>query len=88
MARSSSTATESTQDASEYGGWSNLFEDYLKELRRWASTKSSKYKRLETALKVLNDMIQDDTESPKKKIYEQKISLIDEMGWSPLTTHE
>ncbi|KAK3220701.1 hypothetical protein Dsin_014671 [Dipteronia sinensis] len=76
-----------------------LFKDNLKELRRWAGTKSSKYRtllliqerrcgRLGTALKVLNDMIQDNTEPSKKKLYEQKISLLDEIGWSHLATHE
>ncbi|KAK2653879.1 hypothetical protein Ddye_013735 [Dipteronia dyeriana] len=76
-----------------------LLEDNLKELRRWAGTKSSKCRtllviqerrcgRLGTALKALNDMIEDDAEPSKKKLYEQKISLLDEMGWSHLATHE
>lgn len=37
---------------------------------------------------VLGDIIQDDSEPPKKKLYELKISLLEELGWSHLTTYE
>ncbi|KAI9162128.1 hypothetical protein LWI28_024106 [Acer negundo] len=87
------------QSRPESGGQPDLFEDNFKELRQWVDTKSDKYNtllvirerrrgRLGTALKVLNDMIQDDAEPPKKKLYEQKISLLEEMGWNHLTTYE
>lgn len=44
--------------------------------------------RLGTALKALNDIIQDDGEPPKKKLYELKLSLLDEIGWSHLAMLE
>ncbi|KAG4118359.1 hypothetical protein ERO13_D11G009700v2 [Gossypium hirsutum] len=78
---------------------SDLFEENFKELTKWVDVKSSKYGtlyvlrerrfgRLGTALKVLNDMIQDDGEPPKKKFYEMKLSLLDEIGWNHLSTYE
>ncbi|XWS50506.1 hypothetical protein CRYUN_Cryun12cG0092700 [Craigia yunnanensis] len=78
---------------------SDLFEENFKELKKWVDLKSSKYGtlsvlrerrygRLGTALKVLNDMIQDDGEPPKKKLYELKLSLLDDIGWSHLSTYE
>ncbi|XP_022736823.1 tripeptidyl-peptidase 2-like isoform X2 [Durio zibethinus] len=77
---------------------SDLFEENFKELTKWVDLKSSKYGtlsvlcerrcgRLGTALKVLNDMIQDG-EPPKKKLYELKLSLLDDIGWSHLSTYE
>ncbi|XVE58530.1 hypothetical protein DITRI_Ditri04bG0176600 [Diplodiscus trichospermus] len=78
---------------------SDLFEENFKELAKWVDLKSSKYGtlfvlrerrggRLGNALKVLNEMIQDDGEPPKKKIYELKLSLLDEIGWTHLSTYE
>ncbi|RXI08399.1 hypothetical protein DVH24_022543 [Malus domestica] len=78
---------------------SDLFESNFKELQKWVEVKSSKYGtlsvlrekrsgRLGTALKVLNDVIQDDGEPPKKKLYDLKISLLDEIGWQHLAAHE
>ncbi|KAB2016864.1 hypothetical protein ES319_D08G122200v1 [Gossypium barbadense] len=78
---------------------SDLFEENFKELTKWVDLKSSKYGtlsvlrerrcgRLGTALKVVNEMIQDDGEPPKKKLYELKLSLLDEIGWSHLSTYE
>ncbi|XP_022724563.1 tripeptidyl-peptidase 2-like isoform X2 [Durio zibethinus] len=78
---------------------SDLFEENFKELMKWVDLRSSKYGtlsvlrerrcgRLGTALKVLNDMIQDDGEPPKKKLYELKLSLLDDIGWSHLSTYE
>ncbi|KAK8511926.1 hypothetical protein V6N12_074615 [Hibiscus sabdariffa] len=63
---------------------SDLFEENFKELTKWVDLKSSKYGtlfvlrerrcgRLGTALKVVNDMIHDDGEPPKKKLYELKL---------------
>ncbi|KAK1260823.1 hypothetical protein QJS04_geneDACA001995 [Acorus gramineus] len=75
------------------------FEENFKELKKWVDVKSSKYsmlvvvrerrcKRPGTALKVLVDMIQDDSDAPKKKLYELKIELLDEIGWSHLASYE
>ncbi|KAF5457840.1 hypothetical protein F2P56_021917 [Juglans regia] len=77
----------------------DVFEENFKELKRWVDVKSSKYGtllvlherrsgRLGTALKVLNDIIQEDGDPPKKKLYDLKISLLDEIGWSHLATYE
>ncbi|XP_050387526.1 tripeptidyl-peptidase 2, partial [Argentina anserina] len=75
------------------------FEDTFKELQKWVEVKSSKYGilsvtrekhhgRLGTALKVLNDMIQESAELPKKKLYEEKLVLLEEIGWQHLVTYE
>ncbi|KAF8379520.1 hypothetical protein HHK36_028958 [Tetracentron sinense] len=77
----------------------DLFEENFKELKKWVDVKSSKYGmllvirerrcgRLGTALKVLNDMIQDDGDPPKKKLYDQKLSLLDEIGWGHVASYE
>ncbi|OMO97822.1 hypothetical protein COLO4_14332 [Corchorus olitorius] len=92
---------DQTGDQSSVGSdkRSDLFEENFKELQKWVDLKSSKYGtlsvlrerrcgRLGTALKVLNDMIQDDGEPPKKKLYEMKLSLLDDIGWSHLSTYE
>lgn len=39
-------------------------------------------------VQVLNDLIRDESEPPKKKLYELKISLIDELGWPHIATYE
>lgn len=75
------------------------FEKNYKELEKWVDMKSSKYSmlslirerrrgRLGTALKVLNDLIQEDGEPPKKKLYDLKLSLLEESGWSHLVSYE
>ncbi|XP_065627698.1 tripeptidyl-peptidase 2-like [Quercus suber] len=97
----SSKDLEITRDQSqpEAGVQPDLFEENFKELKKWVDLKSSKYGtllvlrerrsgRLGTALKALNDIIQDDGEPPKKKLYELKLSLLDEIGWSHLATYE
>ncbi|KRH38464.1 hypothetical protein GLYMA_09G137200v4 [Glycine max] len=77
----------------------DLFEENFKELKKWVNVKSSKYgillvtrerrsQRLGTALKVLCDIIQDDAEAAKKKFYELKLSLLDEIGWTHLAAYE
>ncbi|XP_050220637.1 tripeptidyl-peptidase 2 isoform X2 [Mercurialis annua] len=87
------------KSAAGVGSQEDLFEENFKELRKWVDVKSSKYGtllvirerrrgRLGTALKALNDMIQDDTDPPKKKFYELKLSLLDEIGWSHLAAYE
>ncbi|XP_027110305.2 tripeptidyl-peptidase 2 isoform X1 [Coffea arabica] len=90
---------EGNQGASETDAKSDLFEDNFKELKKWVDVKSSKYGtlvvirerrsgRLGTALKALNDLIQDNAEPPKKKLYELKLSLLDQIGWSHLVLYE
>ncbi|KNA22818.1 hypothetical protein SOVF_030530 [Spinacia oleracea] len=75
------------------------FEATYKELRKWADVKTAKYgtlsvirerrcRRLGTALKVLNDMINDDEQPAKKKLYDLKLSLIEEIGWDHVATYE
>ncbi|KAG9146521.1 hypothetical protein Leryth_023879 [Lithospermum erythrorhizon] len=87
------------QAASHTATQPDSFEENFKELRKWVDIKSSKYGsllvirerrcgRLGTALKVLNDMIQDDGEPPKKKLFELKLSLLSEIGWNHLVTYE
>ncbi|KAG4939664.1 hypothetical protein JHK86_045805 [Glycine max] len=77
----------------------DLFEENFKELKKWVNVKSTKYgillvtrerraQRLGTALKVLCDIIQDDAEPAKKKFYELKLSLLDEIGWTHLAAYE
>ncbi|KAK7860932.1 tripeptidyl-peptidase 2 [Quercus suber] len=70
----SSKDLEITRDQSqpESGVQPDLFEENFKELKKWA----------------LNDIIQDDGEPPKKKLYELKLSLLDEIGWCHLATYE
>ncbi|KAK9994509.1 hypothetical protein SO802_024212 [Lithocarpus litseifolius] len=95
----SSKDLEITRDQSqpEAGVQPDLFEENFKELKKWVDLKSSKYgtllvlrerrSGLGTALKALNDIIQDDGEPPKKKLYELNLSLLDENGWSHLATY-
>ncbi|KAK4796287.1 hypothetical protein SAY86_028613 [Trapa natans] len=77
---------------------SDLFEENFKELKKWADVKSSKYGSLlvirerrcgrpGSALKALNNMIQEDTDPPKK-LYQMKLSLLEELGWSHLVSYE
>ncbi|KAL1831481.1 hypothetical protein ACET3Z_001132 [Daucus carota] len=75
------------------------FEENFKELIKWVEVKNSKYgtllvlrerrcRRLGTALKVVNEIIQDAGEPPKKKLYELRISLLGEIGWNHLVAYE
>ncbi|KAH0452237.1 hypothetical protein IEQ34_019536 [Dendrobium chrysotoxum] len=75
------------------------FEENFKELKKWVDVKSSKYcmlvvvwerrnQRLGTALKALCDLIQDESEPPKKKFYDLKIELLEEIGWTHLVFYE
>lgn len=77
----------------------DLFDENFKELKKWVDVKCTKYgillvthekrsQRIGTALKVLTDIIQDDTEPAKKKLYELKLSLLEEVGWNHLATYE
>lgn len=77
----------------------DLFEENFKELKKWEDVKSSRYRtlmvirerhngRLGTALKVLCDSIQDEPEPPKRKLYDLKIQLLEEIGWIHLVSYE
>ena len=77
----------------------DLFEENYAEFRKWADATSHKYglltvvrerhcKRLGSALKVLNDLIQDDSRPPEKKLYDLRLSLIEEIGWTHLVSYE
>ncbi|GAU24998.1 hypothetical protein TSUD_292090 [Trifolium subterraneum] len=94
--RAKDVDSEQSTDGSSHP---DLFEENFLELKKWVDVKSSKYgiltvtrerrsKRLGTALKVLCDIIQNDAESAKKKFYELKLSLLDEIGWKHLATYE
>ncbi|XP_010255392.1 PREDICTED: tripeptidyl-peptidase 2 [Nelumbo nucifera] len=87
------------ESAPDSGKQQDLFEENFKELKRWVDVQSSKYGmlsvvrerrsgRLGTALKVLNDIIKEDGEAPKKKLYDLKLSLLDEIGWSHVASYE
>ncbi|XP_071686212.1 tripeptidyl-peptidase 2 [Rutidosis leptorrhynchoides] len=80
-------------------GQPDLFEDTFKELQKWADAKSSKYNtlllirgrhsgRLGTALKVVNSMIEEEGDPAKKQLYEERISLLEQIGWGHLATYE
>ncbi|TVU28818.1 hypothetical protein EJB05_20353, partial [Eragrostis curvula] len=77
----------------------DVFEENYKELIKWVDAKSAKYGTLTvlrerrcgrpgTALKVLNDLIQDESEKSKKKLYDLRIQLVEEMGWAHVSTYE
>ncbi|WOL10116.1 tripeptidyl-peptidase 2 [Canna indica] len=91
----SSTTTNLDAPAEE----PDLFEETFKELKKWVDIKSTKYcmllvirerrcGRLGTALKFLNDMIDAEAELPKKKLYDLKIQLLDQIGWAHVTSYE
>ncbi|XP_020085377.1 tripeptidyl-peptidase 2 isoform X2 [Ananas comosus] len=84
---------------SKAGDQSDIFEENYKELKKWVDVKSAKYAmlvvvherrcgRLGTALKVLNDVIEDESEPPKKKLYDLRIQLLDEIGWAHVGSYE
>ncbi|KAL9317577.1 hypothetical protein ACSQ67_014094 [Phaseolus vulgaris] len=77
----------------------DFFKENFNELKKLVDVKCRKYgillvtnerrnQRLGTALKVLNDIIQDDAEPAKKKFYELKLSLLEEIGWTHFCTYE
>ncbi|XP_077225985.1 tripeptidyl peptidase ii [Tasmannia lanceolata] len=97
---SNSTGTKDSQSMMESSVLeSDLFEANFKELLKWVDVKPSKYGmllllrerrcgRLGTALKVLNDMIQEDSEPPKKSSYVLKLTLLNEIGWAHVASYE
>uniref|UniRef100_A0A0E0CPF6 tripeptidyl-peptidase II n=1 Tax=Oryza meridionalis TaxID=40149 RepID=A0A0E0CPF6_9ORYZ len=95
LAEIESLKTDESTEASA----KDAFEENYKELIKWVDAKTTKYGsltilrerrcgRLGTALKVLNDMIQDDSEQPKKRLYDLKIQLIEEIGWVHVSAYE
>ncbi|KAL0304275.1 UNVERIFIED_CONTAM: Tripeptidyl-peptidase 2 [Sesamum radiatum] len=90
---------EDAKAASDSSIKPDLFEENFKELKKWVDVKSSRYGtlfvirerhqgRLGTALKVLTDMIQEDGQPPKKKFYDLKLSLLEQIGWHHLVSYE
>uniref|UniRef100_A0A0D3F8K4 tripeptidyl-peptidase II n=1 Tax=Oryza barthii TaxID=65489 RepID=A0A0D3F8K4_9ORYZ len=95
LAEIESLKTDESTEASA----KDVFEENYKELIKWVDAKTTKYGsltvlrerrcgRFGTALKVLNDMIQDDSEQPKKRLYDLKIQLIEEIGWVHVSAYE
>lgn len=39
-------------------------------------------------VQVLDDLIQNENETANKKLYELKLGLLEELGWSHLVTYE
>ncbi|KAI4383106.1 hypothetical protein MLD38_008984 [Melastoma candidum] len=39
-------------------------------------------------VKVLNDMIQEDDDPPKRQLFELKLSLLEDIGWDHLLSYE
>ncbi|KAG6411347.1 hypothetical protein SASPL_129428 [Salvia splendens] len=71
----------------------DLFEENFKELQKWVHVKSTRYGTLyiireRRKLKVLSDMIQEDGQPPKKKFYDLKLSLLEQIGWDHLVSYE
>ncbi|KAF5731190.1 Tripeptidyl peptidase ii [Tripterygium wilfordii] len=92
-------AMDKTDESADDAVRQDLFEETFNELRKWVDIKSSRYGMLlvlhekrrgsvGTALKVLNDLLQDDREPPKKKLYELKISYLEDIGWNHLAVYE
>ncbi|KAM0869156.1 hypothetical protein ACQ4PT_040859 [Festuca glaucescens] len=86
-------------DESTEASAKDVFEENYKELIKWVDAKTTKYGTLTvlrerrcgrcgTALKVLNDMIQENSEQPKKKLYDLRIQLIEEIGWAHVSAYE
>ncbi|OAY76111.1 Tripeptidyl-peptidase 2 [Ananas comosus] len=67
------------------GDQSDIFEENYKELKKWVDVKSAKYAML---VVVLNDVIEDESEPPKKKLYDLRIQLLDEIGWAHVGSYE
>lgn len=68
------------------------FEEAYCELCKWVDISSTKYSflmvlrekrcgRLGTAIKVLNELIQDDAKPPKKSLCDLQVKLLQQIGW-------
>ncbi|ESQ55302.1 hypothetical protein EUTSA_v10024222mg [Eutrema salsugineum] len=99
IARLEDLKVEKEEEREEESSQKDRFEENFKELTKWVDVKSSKFctltvlrekrlSRLGTALKVLDDMIQNENGSANKKLYEMKLGLLEELGWSHLVTYE
>ncbi|XP_047168815.1 tripeptidyl-peptidase 2-like isoform X2 [Vigna umbellata] len=77
----------------------DLFKENFNELKKLVDVKCRKYgillvtnerrnQRLGTALKVVNDIIEDDAEPAPKKFYDLKLSLLEEIGWTHFCSYE
>ncbi|XP_010434266.1 PREDICTED: tripeptidyl-peptidase 2 [Camelina sativa] len=99
MARIENLKGEKGDEGEEESSPKDKFEENFKELTKWVDVKSSKFgtltvlreKRLSrrgTALKVLDELIQNESEIANKKLYEMKLGLLEELGWSHLVTYE
>ncbi|GAU32394.1 hypothetical protein TSUD_44370 [Trifolium subterraneum] len=99
QASAATEGAEPDEQSKDDGINPDLFDENFKELKKWVDVKCTKYgillvkherrsQRVGTALKVLTDIIQNDTEPAKEKLYELKISLLEEVGWTHLATYE
>eukprot|EP00250_Pteridium_aquilinum_P012313 c20649_g1_i1 orf=679-4899(-) len=87
-----SVQEEDTGSADESGPQDNRFEETYRELRKWVDISSTKYSlltvihekragRLGTAIKVLNELMQDEGKPPKRSLFELQIRLLEKIGW-------
>ncbi|KAF3597894.1 hypothetical protein DY000_02026985 [Brassica cretica] len=99
MARIENLKGEKEDEGDEGSCQKDKFEENFKELTKWVDVKSSKFgtltvlrekrlSRLGTALKVLEELIQNENQTANKKLYELKLGLLEELGWSHLATYE
>ncbi|KAG2242730.1 hypothetical protein Bca4012_014186 [Brassica carinata] len=90
---------EGEKEAEVGSSQKDKFQENFKELTKWVDVKSSKFgtltvlrekrlSRLGTALKVLDELIQNENKSANRKLYELKLGLLEELGWSHLVTYE
>ncbi|KAH0935292.1 hypothetical protein HID58_012409 [Brassica napus] len=99
MARIENLKGEKEDEEDEGSCQKDKFEENFKELTKWVDVKSSKFgtltvlrekrlSRLGSALKVLEELIQNENQTANKKLYELKLGLLEELGWSHLATYE
>ncbi|WZY85249.1 hypothetical protein YC2023_031633 [Brassica napus] len=99
MARIENLKGEKEDEGDEGSCQKDKFEENFKELTKWVDVKSSKFgtltvlrekrlSRLGSALKVLEELIQNENQTANKKLYELKLGLLEELGWSHLATYE
>ncbi|KAH7278340.1 hypothetical protein KP509_38G036900 [Ceratopteris richardii] len=80
----------SVSESSDASG--GKFEETYLELRKWVDISSTKYSllrvihekragRLGTALKVLNELLEEEGKPIKKTLVEQKVHLFEKLGW-------
>eukprot|EP00249_Psilotum_nudum_P018372 c26772_g1_i1 orf=205-4470(+) len=75
------------------------FDGVYAELRKWVDITSTKYSlltvirekrcgRLGSAIKVLNELLQDDGKPPQKNLYKLRVKLIEQIGWPHWAAYE